>query len=540
MNITPVNNFIGINDNKNCSNKNNPAFRHAVFEGELKDIFTTTKLARPFVNVIERIKTIPINLIEILQYNKATGARKMLLDEFFEFIGINEVNDYTVILKPKPIYDEKGQLIAYDLTFNGTIPVEPEKYKLGAGEENFYKDHEIPPFYFSSEYEFDTGKTYVANDRHHYRKPVYLRVFNGSIKEKLCFELSKCFANICQSENIHQSENVHKSPVSKQADIKPSTEDNLFQSLQTLITSDRPLFETEEGTGLRDIHLFESAFDLLQTTRKHRNATELIICNLFRDAGINPERCQTRIKGEDDLGSLISKMLKCAKTYPFLNELIRFRKPEWALERIYDIFGVRFAANSEQELNNFYNTFVNYVKAGVIVPTEVINYHAIGTEPFFSDKQINDLKQLTEQRHLATSFHDKTLETGYTSVNIHTEVINGRMKQPVEIQISNQATTSLVKILHDAYNMFVNKKSLISKYDGEKQKIYKPLEDALITIKDNELLREKFNQYTHKCYSIARYGSTDFPNATEYGLPEIVSIHEMAKIYEQLNDVTHE
>lgn len=530
MNINPINSYTGIN-NKSCRNKSNPAFKHAIFEGELKEIFATPKQALIFMDTFKRIQKIPLNLKEILDYNKRTGIYKMILDEFFKFIGEDAVKDFPVTLKPEPIY-QGDDLLAYDTILYGTFPVNGDNYTPCGGDKNYVANYPIASSFNDCHYKterFLTGKEYNRYYNGGVNAPYDPEIYLCNVKEALSGALFKRFSNI------------YDSIVNRNKEMDKTTEDSVWKTLQSVITADEPLFEEEDAPDIDDVGILTSAYNILNITSKQSYSAEYIIKSLFKNVGINVENNNSysaRIKGQKNIGSLIRKMLSCAQSGKSLMALRRNKSNE-VLESVYDIYGVRFKAQSQREINKFYNEFVNFIKSGVIKPTHIMNYHASFTEPIFSDKQIQELKALTEKLGLKTEFHDARRESGFTCTNIRTKVVieNGK-EQPVEIQVCNRDIAFLIDILHVAYDVLEGK-NVLSQYDSEKKAIIKPLVDALTIIKNDEVLREKFSRYTAICYSVARDESREFPDISEYDLPEIVSVEKMAEVYEQLNNIVY-
>ena len=77
--------------------KNNPSFGSIKVENlNLKDMFGTPELARPFVDRVLELQNTKLNLREIVDITKLTDTGIKVLNNIFNEIGEKEVQDYTV------------------------------------------------------------------------------------------------------------------------------------------------------------------------------------------------------------------------------------------------------------------------------------------------------------------------------------------------------------------------------------------------------------------------------------------------------------
>lgn len=538
MNINPINNFIGRNDNTNAVNynKKNPAFKHATFDGELREIFATPKHALRFMNAFEKYKTTPLNLLKILDYDRRTGIYKMIIDEFLSYIkkkyGEGAVYDFPVTVKPKPVYYD-DELWAYDTELYATFPVKGENY-IPCNEGNNY----ISNYPFTSSY--NGGHMHI--DRF-YTGKIHKHTYNDHVDCDFDPELHLCDIEAALDNALYKRfSDIYDVIVNKGKELPQEALDAVWNGLQSAITSDTPIFTEEGNTVITDTQFLTSAYEILNITNQQSYSTEFIIKSLFKKVGIDMEdkNCLSlRIKGQSNIGSIINKLLNGTRRSEALRRAIKCEKEQEVMETVYDMYGVRFKAKTPAEIDKFYGEFVNFIKSGTIIPTHIVNYHYTYSEPFFSKKQINELTKLTNELRLNTEFSDVCPESGYTGVNIRTKVVLEKGKeQPVEIQVCNQDTAFLIDILHYAYDVFSGK-NLILQYDNKKRQILKPLVKELTHIKNDTTLRQRYNRYTGICYSIAREYSRNFPDISEWELPEIVSCQRAAEITEQLNDIKY-
>ena len=531
--------------NRNCIN-----FGHVIYDYKLCDVFTSPKLAEPFVVAIKKLQEVPINLKEILDYKNLKGLQKEVVDNYFSLLDENEITNHTIRLKPifeysngcdkYPMYSGvklfaklpawsdgyydpaiKGIKLDKDSMFDDdayfAVIDGKERIVYEGPTYNYRVSCENPKWY---EY-YPAGKIWCSNDA-----GAYLPTKEGMLA-MLKINLTKRIENICKSFEDYDAQKLR-------ANTEKAKQET-FDYFQALISGDKETLNCKSGK-FDDMRIITASYDVLENAEKKNGTVEYIIKRILSKAGVDITDKDTysyRIKGENNIYSIFQRLLTRTNILPRLSYEIKENNISSVKKYCYDIFGARVNADSDEEIGRVYNELLEAIVSGTIKPTQVINYHGKGIKPIFSDEQMHKMSLITSLKGYKTKFIDKEHPsgTGYTSVNIRADIIN----EPIELQIRTKPVDLIARLFHISYDILLGK-DILSTYSPEEQKILEPLVDALLEIKDNKSLKERFNLYTSKCYAIARENSSNFPKTEDYGLSHTVSIENLMKISEKLNN----
>lgn len=518
MNITPVKACINTNINVKAD-KSYPSFRSVVCHSDLHQVFATPELAKQFATGLNKLQHIQLNLKEILHYDKCVGLYKMILEDFFNFIGKKEVEDYTAELKIER--DTQGGY--YKTVLYGASAVGKDDNTSSDKDNRFSHCSKLDDVGYDYTGDFyDTGIDLCST--------IGLPNIN-ELKWMLYCCLSRGIQDICAAIECNMY-NIYDTS-------KLTIKEAIYRKIQKLSAQGDDMCSEIKSSEISDIRILKNAYRAYDATVYRVPAAEYMIKRLFKSIGIDCEntKCYSeRVKGEDNIFSLTHKISKCMEVNELLQNAVRAGNYREVIGQIYDIYGTRIEVTSEAEISRFYNEFIKYVKAGYIVPVHVNNYHGNGIEPFFSKEQMNNMETVTKSLGLDTKCCDIPHENGFTCVNIRTNIIIAEdTLLPVEFQIRTRDVGNIINAFHYAYDV-LNGKDILSQYDDEKQKILKPLINKLLVIKNNQNLKSIYNKYSTECYSVARNGGMNFPSATEYGLPEEISYSNLLKMQKLLNN----
>lgn len=535
-NISAYNNK-NYNITGNKKTDNNINFGQVVFDYKLSKIFTSPTLAEPYVAAIKKLQEIPINLKEILDYKNLSGLKKEIVDEIFGLMGEGEVLNHTVWLKPVFEYlnGSEKHPIRSGIKLFSTLPAwindsyKPvrdgikleKKSQIGFIDKDKRVITDERPYYSgiteeASGYEiYPSGKITFSED-----VGACLPTMDG-IKDMLRLSLSRRIDDICEEFKYHDIKSLK--------DNTEKAKQEAFNYMQTLI-SENALAESSELSEAERLRLMSASYGILEDAEKKHNSVDYIIRRMLTRAGVNVSDSNVyayRVKGERNIHSIFKRLLNKIKILPSLQKDLDESNFASAKNQCYDIFGAKVNAKSDEELERIYSELLESIKSGTIKPTQVINYHGKGIKPIFSYEQMHKMLMITEEKGLDTKFTNKehNSKSGYTSVHIRAYIAD----EPVELQIRTKMVDTIAQYLHLSYDLFQGK-DVLSSYTPGQQKVLKPVINELLKIKNNKELRTKYNQYTQKCYAAARGNISDFPTVEEFGLPQAVSIENMARI----------
>ena len=263
-------------------------------------------------------------------------------------------------------------------------------------------------------------------------------------------------------------------------------------------------------------------------------------------SNITGAKSTARIKGDYGIASLENKISREMQRphQGALVEAINKGDADKAMERIFDLFGTRFLAKDQTEIDKVYKAVYSAIENGELRPEMIANYAGRGIKPYFTKKQLLELAALGEKMGYMNVEYTKTpsridiTKDGYTSAHVSGKinVIKNGLKKPVplptEIQIRTENIQEISEAIHIPYDIW-NGKNILQDKSQIEQELLSPIVQAFQDIKAKNLI-DKFYKYQTDCIRITKEGGKTLPKPQEYGLPESVSIEKIIELKKKL------
>jgi len=250
----------------------------------------------------------------------------------------------------------------------------------------------------------------------------------------------------------------------------------------------------------------------------------------------------TRIKGDTGIASLENKISReiQSEAQEALRKALKTGNIEVAFSRIYDIFGARFLAKNQAEINKVFKALCSAIENGEFKPEYIFNYAGNGIQPYFTKEQMLELQALCREKGYEIKGTKPALgisitEDGYTSAHVNgtIKVIKDGLKKPVpvptEIQIRTENIEEISNAMHIPYDVW-NGKDILSGLSAEKRKTLEPIVEEYKSISNRKL---DFYKYQTAYIKYKMQGGMS-PKPQDYGLPESVAFEKIIELKKQL------